>query len=1567
MDTSDSFPSGTFWHKDSFRIIKPEDFKALGIDENDAPLGTFPALKHPSHLSSKFGGNAYGFGLFEVYDRLRPKDIKLIQSISFDSPEDIKRHYKELNEIYKKIGLLIRFSSLGKPYYLIPVHLISSTLSHIKSKVDEITKIVGYHRKKYLKEYYDIGLLTHQDDLCAGELTFRFKEHRFVVLDSIEKLRSLNQTLDLVIVTRDIYEIILMKDFGDLSHGSHSKKRLDQHAIYILWQIYNLLKPDGEIFVIADHYTPRTNQTTKLVFKTTQEEKNFVLFTHMFKTKKRYKTKDHPIQVNLFDFQKYLGGHYVEQEVLKDLLGGKNLEDMSLEEMNSLPYFNFQLSEWPLSNWQEKVWPGLLSIFFDKIFLKPLIPQPIKEDWENRFSFTDYFPNYMIIYLGQKKELKTSLSEVKRDVMDSNLIGCPTDLLADYRNSFEYVIRTLRVLEKLKGGHYKGLPQTHIDRLKQPLENKDRRFPALNDVIRLTNKIGRLEQIMAYLNPDNIEGPNTKVLENLEILNFFGFSYNELRELVLIVLGHTPLGRIISGKMNEKSLKPLSDLARSYDQRQAINLLRYCLLMTMAETEASRGSQLKNEESAELFDIYESAVRIITNRDLDWDSLLDEKTTSAGGIHNRIVRKLLMMMNYFEFLDNWSELSQKGQREKEALADYDDLKLSKIENVIKLVDTIDKFEEMYLKFDPLQLPALYRKFLEVEFHGTGHIFERIDSQHVFILLWIAVNLAQGEIINYNPILADVDFGVIDERLEKIELETRSINISSLDLPLLEQFRQQLYQNGVSFIVGTGFQIRVDPKTQGLEIAYMDIDKNIDQLKALSRRLAGRFISEIATEELKNLEGLFFHLESFYQSHIALLNKQYSALKLPARQKRWFQEVQALRQYLRANFTSVIFRPEDLHTDLDLLYQHAPSLLNFVLPEFTALQDLDYPWHLYMTSPVTHYIITATKKFQALIRDDKESFQDIHFLHTLAQKEFGPMATGIVGITVSQIEELELIIQDLRPNRPLFDALIKSFIFQDVGRIPRLRDKYKNGINPADLGWTGSFFIEKEKIAEKYHVNNQGKAYLIFLVRHHSLLHHIVRGEFSFYAIQNIFELGDKYLFDAFFVFSFIMLVAIRQDLLLEDLADRLFQIRVLCDKIIDHETTFESELNEGFLWRGNLFCALERYQREGLPEGVPPSRYLESESWEKLERSDCIRHGKMIFAMERMLRLRGIRYVEFLDLVNFILKVPLKFAYKKRRFASIGYATYEKEVFEAFRVYNTLQNLNEETRNFILENLVDDKVRIFGYEKVSSYLSYENQIKLLLVGLLGSKKFRPDNAPICINFLSISEKIEKRYEAINDYLNTLLMEKLWGNRHHLNHLFKAKTGLLLKKEEFLNVLSIDFQDRVNISHKISYMDTINNVEQLKSYFHYSLRSLRRHPFYTDDYELQLEKAFEKRLTEITDTILMQAKKQMDLINDFSELYKLVSDLLDRSWDIGFSGDQKQRLNDLYELRKDSIKREKLSEIDTILERIHDIQELKDYWESVKWYLQSNRRFFGKEIENLIARKFDEVTDRIEAS
>lgn len=67
------------------------------------------------------------------------------------------------------------------------------------------------------------------------------------------------------------------------------------------------------------------------------------------------------------------------------------------------------------------------------------------------------------------------------------------------------------------------------------------------------------------------------------------------------------------------------------------------------------------------------------------------------------------------------------------------------------------------------------------------------------------------------------------------------------------------------------------------------------------------------------------------------------------------------------------------------------------------------------------------------------------------------------------------------------------------------------------------------------------------------------------------------------------------------------------------------------------------------------------------------------------------------------------------------------------------------------------------------------------------------------------------------------------------------------------------------------------------------------------------------------------------------------------------------------MRKDYLKREKLKETTGVLSGIHDVHELRDYWDSVKGFLLNNRVFLGKEFENLVAKKFDEAMVRLEES
>ena len=1098
-----------------------------------------------------------------------------------------------------------------------------------------------------------------------------------------------------------------------------------------------------------------------------------------------------------------------------------------------------------------------------------------------------------------------------------------------------------------------------VDRLRQPLVNRRRRYHRLVHILKLVGKIRTLKKLERCLNPGLIEGPVTRVLCNLDALSLFGLTEEELEELVLIVAGHTPMGRVLAGKVNERALQPLSDKARGLDTQRSLNLLRYCRLMTLAEMEASIGQKLSQEQLRELFALYEDTVKIVMNRDMDWDQLLDAKIASVGGIHNAIMAKLLKMMNYYEFLDNWKDLKEKGPMEKESLADYDPKKMARIENVLQLIDTVDLFERKFLENDPFELAAFYRKLLNIEFHGTGRIFSRISSRLLFVFVWLTTNVLYEEnIVSFKPILARVSPKEIDEYVQKIEMEGNRINVEYLHLPFLRLLAEQLHHNETTFIVGTGFQLQFDPEARSVTLDYVDLDKDTDRLHSMLDRLSNRRLVEWPLQMIKDLQELFFDLESFYQSHKALVSHEKSRIALPSRQKKRYQTVSKLRESLRSQILETLFEPEFFYAHLHLLYHHAPSLLRFILPEFMALENLDLSSNLYLNLPVTQYILKSAKKVQALIQKDREAFQDQLYLHQLAQREFGPMAAGTIGINELQLEQLEAIVEALRSNRKLFDALLKAFLFQDIGRIPELRDKYASHINPADLSEAAVVILEKENFAQRYQMDQEAFNNLKFLVRHHDLIHHIIRGEAHFEALRVVIEPHNRELLDALFLFSLIMLSAIREDLIVEDLAQRLFRVRQICFEILDGKTTFADELRKIHMQRGRLFHAVRRFQSMEADSSAAQERDPESFPVDVSE-SECIRSGRMIFAMERLFRLRGIRYIEFEDMARFMMKVPIKYIYKKRAFSSIGYPTFERELFEAFRIYNTMQNLAEQVRHTVLDYLCEDKVRLFGYEKVSGYLSYENQIKILLITLLASKKLQKTRqAPIIISFLPLSTKIDKRYEALNHFLNTISVEKIWNDHALVSQLFKTKRGLILTKLPDHGVMNVDFRDRVDIRQKLNYMSNINNLDQLKKYYYYSIRSLRKYPFNTEDYEEALERAYEERMKIITEAMIKKFQEQMQMTNEFSELYSLMRNLVSPNYEIGFSSKQKQHVLDLYELRKQELIREKLTEIKGVLKTIQDKNELEDYWNSIKWYLLENRSIVGKGFETMVAKQFD---------
>ena len=343
-------------------------------------------------------------------------------------------------------------------------------------------------------------------------------------------------------------------------------------------------------------------------------------------------------------------------------------------------------------------------------------------------------------------------------------------------------------------------------------------------------------------------------------------------------------------------------------------------------------------------------------------------------------------------------------------------------------------------------------------------------------------VARGDVINFNPILADVKYSEIDKQVKKVEEEAKNINRDYLEMDTLRQCSEQLYNNQSAFVVNTGFRLRLRHETETVDVTYIDMNDNIEQLEILAKKVKGKRVSEIPVEDLVEIERLFANLEDFYHGHMRLISSGIPETNIPLKQKKWSQKAHDIRQYLKDNFSEAIFDPENVHDDLKKLYQHSGSILNLALPEFLSLQGLTLRGKLYLRSPVIDYIFKSTWKIQALIRGDLKDVQDIHALHKLAQREFGPMTAGIVGFNELHIKNLSSIVDQIRRNKPLLKAVIMAFIFQDLGQIPSLREKYKGEINPADQAQAGAVLLKREKIPQRYNMAKESEKVLVFLVR-----------------------------------------------------------------------------------------------------------------------------------------------------------------------------------------------------------------------------------------------------------------------------------------------------------------------------------------------------------------------------------------------------------------------------------------------------------------------------------------------------
>lgn len=1546
-------------------MINPEDYPAFGINPEDVPMGTFASEDHPSFLPSRFGGNAYGLGLIEQ-SVLTAADTEFLEKLDFRDTQEISRNLKRLNAIYQKLGLLIRFSRTGKRYFLIPINLVAHSLQEIKTKADEIEELIIRHIWETRTERLDIGLLTRGEDLMVHELTARLSSHRIFLFESLEKLRSWRVPLDILLLPKDIFEYLLEQPLPRKSKKPLSRHRLYQYAMYLAGKLHDVIEPTGKLLVLANAPEPGEDEICRVSFKSQEDLKYFLLFSHIFKTRREYRSNPgrNEMEIHLADLHYFLNRFALFEPHLRRLLDHQKPEDLSVEEIDQLPRLNLCLPQTFVKN-LEKQWKWIFEPYFTTSQLVKKSPRQHQEYWQERLEIGRALPENLYVFVGQPRQPEVTQASLEDALKTSGMQGCTLDLVAKYRDSFDYVLEVLKILAKIRDHEFPKLSELERSRLSNPFYSRNESF---NAVIELMNQTPKLERIRRILNPENIEGPVTPILENLSKLCLHGLTAPLLKEILLIMVGYSPMSRIVFGKLSEKTLRSITDRAREDNYRDIVDLLRVCRLMSMAEIAATLGESFTGEQAKELYRLYDDAIFVATNPRIDWERLEDLRISALGGVQNKAIREMLKLFNLFEFLDTWQEFMHRGPFQKEVICDYQEDRVRNLEETLELARTANEFKQTFMGDHIFGQSHFFRRFLDTEFHGTGHLLPRLGTRAGFILLWIAVNSADRHIINFNPLLAGVSEDRRNQRIGKIREALLQLCVENLHPSLFADVKQNLDEGRPAFIFNSGIRITSHAKQRVIDISFVDVDENIRRLENLLTHFESQRLRGVSLKNLEELERLFSELESF---HHYLHQRDGQPCGDRSNLSEGFErknlEIGSIRERLKSNLLSQIFVPEEVYDSISVLAKHCPEVLRFILPEFHAFGSLIETWPTRRHQSLGRYVMRCLEKFQALIIKDRNAFQDRSTFYQLAKQEFGPLAEEGIGATHAQMDILEYITERVQERSNLCQALNLSLIFQDIGKVTPYRVSFPEIADSWTHAEAGGRILEGSDILERLSFGSQVDQLVVYLVRHHGVVGRVIQGEEPVIALKPLIEADDDRLLDALVLHSIIAAAAVQEGLLTSDLLDLFLAYRAVALRLLQTKTDWHSWLQEQLREKGEtVLTVLAEFQLSfhGLPEElvrpVPPC------AWDDTDLKDEVfRHGRQSVALERLFRLVGAAWIDYQDLLMYLMKMPVTFIYRKKKLKSVGVGTFQRQLDQAARVHEVVASLGPELRHYLLFCLdhLGGAMRIYHFHHLARHLEIQEALKLLVTAFLAFHCHYGIQAKNgLLSFGDLSQKIEKRQKLVQELLQESPFPEtpsldseppLLANRYGRIR-FQFQTDLRQM------ALEVVYEDVIQVGQMARSLESYWNHDELTRHYRRMVQVLEEElPYEISDLKEDLSSAFEKQREKITEKILQTFRERMENIHTFPQFQQVQEEIQSLGTNLTFSEGQQFLLREMFEFHRSRLREHYLDSIHQKIQSFKRQSDLIEYWDRLKLELYSLRAFVGKEYESLIAQLMDE--------
>ncbi|MEJ5301425.1 MAG: hypothetical protein WHS38_10600 [Thermodesulforhabdaceae bacterium] len=675
-----------------FQYIPPEEYTAFGIEEDDVPFGTFAALKHPTLLQSHLGGNAYGAGLFE-HRVLNDEELRFLESIDLSDPESLKKHSPAINELYRKMGLLVRLSRKGIFYYLIPFSFIAHYILDIRIRVKLIQSIIPeIIEKKDLK----IGVMTSSDDILTHELIARFPQHRFLILSSLDDFSTRRKPFDVFICPHHPAEYLINLSSSGWIPIIASKKKMIQYIGHLFLRLRRNLNPTG----------------------------TFALVCPMVISKRACsQSKMRIILEKFFDAETW-------NEILPDEYQGNS---------------DFQITLFPF-----------------------------------------------LCVRAHPKRSKILRQDIEEFLQKSHLVGCPITLVADYKNTLDYVTNVLSCLARLS-------QSTGIKTVEK-----------MPQIRHLTSRYKKLTKVQAIIDPSQTKRKSVKFFDYIPELSLFGFSRSELQEMGLIVTGHSSLGRVAMGKYPVYTLEPLRKLVK-----QQPSYIHYLYTMTLAELVTSLKRDLVEAEKKRLDQITKALLDDDKFRELLIPLQASNSVEKLIKVSYERIHKLTMT----EIAENGDKSIITPELEK---------------HLIKTFCVDQNFLET---------------FLRAKLHGTGHILPLLGFYPSLVLLWACVFFGKhivqkfksepdkkpDLVINLNPIFRNTPPEHKRDLAEKLKKHL-CLAVTELSTP---PFHELLYSEKAWFWLESKLHFVIDSDLKIVSVSYFDLEESEKILESFSKHLEAK--------------------------------------------------------------------------------------------------------------------------------------------------------------------------------------------------------------------------------------------------------------------------------------------------------------------------------------------------------------------------------------------------------------------------------------------------------------------------------------------------------------------------------------------------------------------------------------------------------------------------------------------------------------------------------------------------------------------------------------------------------